>query len=192
MLSASAHKFGGPKGVGFLYVDKTIELKPLMVGGGQERMRRSGTENLPAIIGMATALKEATENLSVDCIYITGLRDRLLDGLCKIDGISINGGLDKRLSGNINISINNVRGELMVALLDQYGISVSSGSACASSTNKPSHVLKAIGLSDSLSQSSVRFSLSALNTKDEIDYIINTISEVIDYLGEKKGCWNQV
>lgn len=182
MLSASAHKFCGPKGIGFLYVRSGIDVAPLVTGGGQENGIRSGTENLPGIVGMAVALRDAVMNIDDKISYVSGLRDRLLNGVSKICGVSVNGGLDHRLPGNVNISIEGVNGMALLALLDQHGIFASSGAACSSTSGELSHVLKSIGLSDDMAQSSIRFSLSEQNNKNEIDYIIKTLSEVVAYL----------
>jgi len=193
MLSASAHKFGGPRGVGFLYIRSGVEVNPILFGGGQEKGIRSGTENLPGIVGMATALKESAINIKKNNEHVRDLRDMLWDGIKSISGVHLNGGMKHRLSGNLNVSFDglNGNGEGLLVLLDQYGIAVSTGSACSSASNEPSHVLKSIGLSDELAKSSIRFSLSHLNTEKEIEYIIEVLPRVIEFLKEKVECCNQ-
>lgn len=184
MLSASAHKFSGPRGIGFLYVRSGVDINPMMLGGGQEKGIRSGTENLPGIVGMATALKESMSSMKKNNERVSVLRDMLWNGIKSISGIRLNGGMKHRLSGNLNVSFDGIdgNGEGLLVLLDQYGIATSTGSACSSASNEPSHVLKSIGVSDELARSSIRFSLSHLNTKKEIEYIIGVLPTIIDYL----------
>lgn len=184
MLSASGHKFGGPRGVGFLYVRSGVGVSHMYYGGGQEKCIVPGTENLSGIVGMAVALQEATEHIDERMRYISNLRTKLQDGLCKMSGVIINGNVDERLPGHLNVSFDGIggNGEGLLMLLDQHGIMASSGSACSSSSNKPSHVLKGIGLSDEMAKSSIRFTLSHLNTEEEIEYIIRVLPELLNYL----------
>ena len=182
MLSASAHKFHGPKGVGFLYVRKGTPMVPLHYGGGQERGMRSGTENVPGICGMATALLEATRNLPETMARVTRMRDKLIDGLLEIPGTSLNGSREHRLPGNVNICFDGVCGDSLALLLNQHGIAVSTGSACSTGDLRPSHVLKAIGLTDEQARSSIRITIDDYNTDAEIDYILDTVPECVAYL----------
>lgn len=182
MLSISAHKFHGPRGIGALYVRKGIPIEPLIYGGSQERGKRAGTENLPAIAGMAAALKEADGKLSSTIPYVTGLRDQLLTGLSGIPGSHLNGSAQNRLPGNVSFCFDDIEGEMLLLLLNQRGIAASSGSACTSGSLEPSHVLRALGYSPRLSQSALRLTLSEANTKDEIDEIIGNVREITEYL----------
>ena len=184
MLSASGHKFGGPRGVGFLYVKSGVDVSYMYHGGGQEKNIIPGTENLPAIVGMAVALCEATNRMDERMQYVTKLRDKLQDGISKIPNVVINGNVDDRLPGHLNVSFDGINGngEGLLMLLDQHGIMASSGSACSSMSNEPSHVLMSIGLSDEMAKSSIRFSLSHLNTEEEIEYIIRVLPELVKYL----------
>ncbi|MDO4338900.1 MAG: cysteine desulfurase family protein [Eubacteriales bacterium] len=182
MLSLSAHKFHGPRGVGVLYVRKGIPLEPLIYGGSQERGKRAGTENLPAIAGMAAALKEATERLDSTIPYVTGLRNQLIEGLSEIPGSRLNGCVQSRLPGNVSFCFDNIEGEMLLLLLNQRGIAASSGSACASGSLEPSHVLRALGYSPELAKSALRLTLSESNTKEEIAEIIKNVREIVEYL----------
>lgn len=182
MLSISAHKFHGPRGIGALYVRKGIPIEPLIYGGSQERGKRAGTENLPAIAGMAAALKEADGKLSSTIPYVTGLRDQLLTGLSGIPGSHLNGSAQNRLPGNVSFCFDDIEGEMLLLLLNQRGIAASSGSACTSGSLEPSHVLRALGYSPRLAQSALRLTLSEANTKDEIDEIIGNVREITEYL----------
>lgn len=182
MLSLSAHKFHGPKGIGLLFAKSNIQLTSLIRGGGQERGKRAGTENLPGIIGLAAALKDAQENMQQNTAYITGLRDALRNGLDKIDGASFNGSREHCLPGTVNYSFRGVNGEALLSLLSNEGICCSSGSACSAGSLEPSHVLLALGLSHEMAQSALRFSLCEYNTMDEVQTIITKVTEAVNRL----------
>ena len=182
MLSLSAHKFHGPKGIGLLFAKNNIQLTSLIRGGGQERGKRAGTENLPGIIGLAAALKDAQENMQANTAYITGLRDALRNGLDKIDGASFNGSREHCLPGTVNYSFQGVNGEALLSLLSNEGICCSSGSACSAGSLEPSHVLLALGLSHETAQSALRFSLCEYNTMDEVQTIITKVTEAVNRL----------
>ena len=182
MLSLSAHKFHGPKGIGLLFANSNIQLTSLIRGGGQERGKRAGTENLPGIIGLAAALKDAQENMQANTAYITGLRDALRNGLDKIDGASFNGSREHCLPGTVNYSFRGVNGEVLLSLLSNEGICCSSGSACSAGSLEPSHVLLALGLSHETAQSALRFSLCEYNNMDEVLIIINKVTEAVNRL----------
>ncbi len=182
MLSLSAHKFHGPKGIGLLFAKSSIQLTSLIRGGGQERGKRAGTENLPGIIGLAAALKDAQENMQQNTAYITGLRDALRNGLDKIDGAGFNGSREHCLPGTVNYSFLGVNGETLLSLLSNEGICCSSGSACSAGSLEPSHVLLALGLSHEMAQSALRFSLCEYNTIDEVQTIITKVTEAVNRL----------
>lgn len=182
MLSLSAHKFHGPKGIGLLFAKSSIQLTSLIRGGGQERGKRAGTENLPGIIGLAAALKDAQENMQQNTAYITGLRDALRNGLDKIDGAGFNGSREHCLPGTVNHSFQGVNGEALLSLLSNEGICCSSGSACSAGSLEPSHVLLALGLSHETAQSALRFSLCEYNTMDEVQTIITKVTEAVNRL----------
>lgn len=182
MLSLSAHKFHGPKGIGLLFAKSNIQLTSLIRGGGQERGKRAGTENLPGIIGLAAALKDAQENMQQNTAYITGLRDALRNGLDKIDGAGFNGSREYCLPGTVNYSFQGVNGEALLSLLSNEGICCSSGSACSAGSLEPSHVLLALGLSHETAQSALRFSLCEYNTMDEVQTIITKVTEAVNRL----------
>ena len=182
MLSLSAHKFHGPKGIGLLFAKSNIQLTNLIRGGGQERGKRAGTENLPGIIGLAAALKDAQENMQQNTAYITGLRDALRNGLDKIDGASFNGSREHCLPGTVNYSFQGVNGEALLSLLSNEGICCSSGSACSAGSLEPSHVLLALGQSHETAQSALRFSLCEYNTMDEVQTIITKVTEAVNRL----------
>lgn len=182
MLSLSAHKFHGPKGIGLLFAKSNIQLTSLIRGGGQERGKRAGTENLPGIIGLAAALKDAQENMQQNTAYIAGLRDALRNGLDKIDGASFNGSREHCLPGTVNYSFQGVNGEALLSLLSNEGICCSSGSACSAGSLEPSHVLLSLGLSHETAQSALRFSLCEYNTMDEIQTIITKVTEAVNRL----------
>lgn len=182
MLSLSAHKFHGPKGIGLLFAKSNIQLTSLIRGGGQERGKRAGTENLPSIIGLATALKDAQEHMQQNTAYITGLRDALRNGLDKIDGAGFNGSREHCLPGTVNYSFQGVNGETLLSLLSNEGICCSSGSACSSGSLEPSHVLLALGLSHETAKSALRFSLCEYNTMDEVQTIITKVTEAVNRL----------
>lgn len=182
MLSLSAHKFHGSKGIGLLFAQSSIQLTSLIRGGGQERGKRAGTENLPGIIGLAVALKDAQENMQQNTAYITGLRDALRNGLDKIDGAGFNGSREHCLPGTVNYSFQEVNGETLLSLLSNEGICCSSGSACSAGSLEPSHVLLALGLSHETAQSALRFSLCEYNTMDEVQTIITKVTEAVNRL----------
>lgn len=182
MLSLSAHKFHGPKGIGLLFANSNIQLTSLIRGGGQERGKRAGTENLPGIIGLTAALKDAQENMQANTAYITGLRDALRNGLDKIDGASFNGSREHCLPGTVNYSFQGVNGEALLSLLSNEGICCSSGSACSAGSLESSHVLLALGLSHETAQSALRFSLCEYNTMDEVQTIITKVTEAVNRL----------
>lgn len=182
MLSLSAHKFHGPKGIGLLFAKSNIQLTSLIRGGGQERGKRAGTENLPGIIGLAAALKDAQENMQANTAYITGLRNALRNGLDKIDGASFNGSREHCLPGTVNYSFQGINGEALLSLLSNEGICCSSGSACSAGSLEPSHVLLALGLSHETAQSALRFSLCEYNTMDEVQTIITKVTEAVNRL----------
>lgn len=182
MLSLSAHKFHGPKGIGLLFAKSNLQLTSLIRGGGQDRGKRAGTENLPGIIGLAAALKDAQENMQQNTAYITGLRDALRNGLDKIDGAGFNGSREYCLPGTINYSFQGVNGEALLSLLSNEGICCSSGSACSAGSLEPSHVLLALGLSHETAQSALRFSLCEYNTMDEVQTIITKVTEAVNRL----------
>ncbi|MBS5425674.1 cysteine desulfurase family protein [Phascolarctobacterium succinatutens] len=182
MLSLSAHKFHGPKGIGLLFAKSNTQLTSLIRGGGQERGKRAGTENLPGIIGLAAALKDTQENMQQNTAYITGLRDALRNGLDKIDGAGFNGNREHCLPGTVNYSFQGVNGETLLSLLSNEGICCSSGSACSAGSLEPSHVLLALGLSHEMAQSALRFSLCEYNTIDEVQTIITKVTEAVNRL----------
>ena len=182
MLSLSAHKFHGPKGIGLLFAKSNIQLTSLIRGGGQERGKRAGTENLPGIIGLAAALKDAQENMQANTVYITGLRNALRNGLDKIDGAGFNGSREHCLPGTVNYSFQGVNGEALLSLLSNEGICCSSGSACSAGSLEPSHVLLALGLNHETAQSALRFSLCEYNKMDEVQTIITKVTEAVNRL----------
>ena len=182
MLSLSAHKFHGPKGIGLLYAQSKILLTSLIRGGGQERGKRAGTENLPGIAGLAAALTDAQENMQKNTEYITGLRNALRKGLDAIDGASFNGSREHCLPGTINYSFAGVNGEALLSLLSNEGICCSSGSACSAGSIDPSHVLLALGLSKEMAQSALRFSLCEYNSMEEVETIIAKVTEAVKRL----------
>lgn len=191
MLSLSAHKFHGPRGIGALYVKRGIELTSLMEGGGQERGKRPGTENLPAIMGMAAALKEECTLMEQNEAKVIAMRDRLIQGLSQIPYSILNGSREKRLPGNVNFCFEGVSGESLLLLLDSRGICASSGSACASGALDPSHVLLSLGLAPEIAQGSLRISLDISNTEEEIDYMLEVIPQVVEQLRGKSDDWRK-
>lgn len=191
MLSLSAHKFHGPRGIGALYVKRGIELTSLMEGGGQERGKRPGTENLPAIMGMAAALKEECTLMEQNEAKVTAMRDRLIQGLSQIPYSILNGSREKRLPGNVNFCFEGVSGESLLLLLDSRGICASSGSACASGALEPSHVLLSLGLAPEIAQGSLRISLDISNTEEEIDYMLEVIPQVVEQLRGMSDDWQK-
>ena len=182
MMSASAHKFHGPKGVGFLYARKGILLSNIIEGGAQERGKRAGTENIPAIVGMAAALKNVLAHQEENAAKMTALRDRLIDGLLTIPHSKLNGDRTKRLPGNVNFCFEGIEGESLLLMLDMKGIAASSGSACTSGSLDPSHLLLAIGLPHEIAHGSLRLTLSEENTMEEMDYVVEQIKEIVSYL----------
>ena len=191
MLSLSAHKFHGPRGIGALYVKRGIELTSLMEGGGQERGKRPGTENLPAIMGMAAALKEECTLMEQNEAKVTAMRDRLIQGLSQIPYSIRNGSREKSLPGNVNFCFAGVSGESLLLLLDSRGICASSGSACASGALDPSHVLLSLGLAPEIAQGSLRISLDISNTEEEIDYMLEVIPQVVEQLRGMSDDWRK-
>lgn len=189
MLSISAHKFHGPKGAGALYARNGIFLSNIIEGGAQERGKRSGTENLAAVCGMAYALKEAVNNLSENNTYVSSLRDKLISELSKIPHSTVNGDTQNRLPGNVNMCFEGVEGESLLLLLDAKGICASSGSACTSGSLEPSHVLLAIGLPAEVAHGSLRLTICEENTQDEIDYIIKEVPKTVEYLRNMSPVW---
>ena len=192
MLSASAHKFHGPKGVGFLYARKGIALTNLSEGGAQERGKRAGTENVPGIMSMAAALKEAADHMGENTEHQRVLRDRLIQGLSEIPHSALNGDARKRLPGNVNFCFEGIEGESLLLLLDDKGISASSGSACTSGSLDPSHVLLAIGRVHDVAHGSLRLSLGEDITEEEVDYIIQSVKEVVEYLRSFSPVWRNL
>jgi len=192
MMSASAHKFHGPKGIGFLYASKKVRLSNLIEGGAQENGRRAGTENVPEIIGMAAALKEAVSNMEENARVMREARDRLIEGLSEIPHSALNGDREKRLPGNVNFCFEGIEGESLLLLLDDKGIAASSGSACTSGSLDPSHVLLAIGRVHDVAHGSLRLSIGEDITKEETDYIIKSVKEVVEYLRSFSPVWRDL
>ncbi|MBQ9815178.1 MAG: cysteine desulfurase [Lachnospiraceae bacterium] len=192
MLSASAHKFHGPKGVGFLYVKRGILLTNLIEGGAQEKGKRAGTENVPGIAAMAEALKEANEKMADNAAHMTAERDRLIAGLKEISHSALNGDALKRLPGNVNFCFEGIEGESLLLLLDDKGIQASSGSACTSGSLDPSHVLLAIGRVHDVAHGSLRLSIGEDITDEEVDYIIKSVKEVVEYLRGFSPIWRDL
>ncbi|MBQ6089033.1 MAG: cysteine desulfurase NifS [Firmicutes bacterium] len=192
MLSASAHKFHGPKGTGFLYTKKGIVLTNVIEGGAQERGKRAGTENVPGIMAMAAALKEAADKMEQTSPYIKGMRDRRIAGLKAIPHSAINGDEEHRLPSNANFCFEGIEGESLLLLLDQKGISASSGSACTSGSLDPSHVLLAIGRVHDVAHGSLRLSLGEDITEEQVDYIIRSVGEVVEYLRSFSPVWRDL
>ena len=192
MLSLSAHKFHGPKGIGVLYARKGILLTPLIEGGAQERGKRAGTENVPAIMGMAAALDEACAHLDENAAKLTALRDKLIAGLSKIPHSILNGDAVHRLPGNVNFCFEGIEGESLLLLLDDKGICASSGSACTSGSLDPSHVLLAIGRVHDVAHGSLRLSLSDYNTMEEMDHILKVVPQVVEHLRSMSPVWRDL
>ena len=192
MLSLSAHKFHGPKGVGALYCKKGIPLYTFIEGGAQEKGKRAGTENVAAIAGMAAALEEACEDMQSKNERLTKLRDRLIDGLSKIPHSRLNGDQNSRLPGNVNMCFEGIEGESLLLLLDAKGICASSGSACTSGSLEPSHVLLALGLPHEVAHGSLRLTLSDETTKEDVDYIVKCVPEVVEYLRNMSPVWKEL
>lgn len=192
MLSLSAHKFHGPKGIGVLYARKGIPLSVLIEGGAQERGKRAGTENIPAIMGMAAALEEACRNAEENAKKVSAIRDRLIDGLSKIPHSVLNGDAENRLPGNVNFCFEGIEGESLLLLLDDKSICASSGSACTSGSLDPSHVLLAIGRPHEIAHGSLRLSISEENTLDEAEYTIKAVSDVVELLRGISPVWRDL
>ena len=192
MLSLSGHKFHGPKGVGALYVRRGIALTNIIDGGAQERGKRAGTENLPAIVGMAAALEEAVAHLDTNTEKVTALRDQLISGLSAIPHCALNGDSVHRLPGNVSFCFEGIEGESLLLLLDMKGVCASSGSACTSGSLDPSHVLLAIGRVHDVAHGSLRLSLSEYNTEEEIDHILAVVPEVVAYLRSISPVWRDL
>ena len=192
MLSASGHKFHGPKGVGFLYAKKGVRLVNLIEGGAQERGRRAGTENVPAIAAMAAALKESVANLDEYKAKLTPVRDKIIKGLSEISHSAINGDLISRVPSNINFCFEGIEGESLLLLLDDKGIAASSGSACTSGSLDPSHVLLAIGRVHDVAHGSLRLSIGEDITDEDADYIIKSVKEVVEYLRGFSPVWRDL
>ena len=192
MLSLSAHKFHGPKGVGMLYARRGIILTNLIEGGAQERGKRGGTENVPGIAAMAAALKEACANMDENTKKVTALRDRLIDGIAKIPHCALNGARSPRLPGNVNFCFEGIEGESLLLLLDAKGISASSGSACTSGSLDPSHVLLAIGRPHEVAHGSLRLTICEDNTEEDIDYILAELPPIVSYLRDMSPVWKDL
>ena len=192
LLSLSAHKFHGPKGTGVLYARQGVFLTNLIEGGAQERSKRAGTENIPAIMGMAAALEDACAHLDENAKRVSALRDRLIDGLSKIPHSALNGDPVNRLPGNVSFCVEGVEGESLLLLLDAKGICASSGSACTSGSLDPSHVLLAIGRPHDVAHGSLRLSLCEWNTDEEIDRILDAVPEVVEYLRGMSPLWKDL
>lgn len=189
MLSFSSHKFHGPKGIGVLYARKGILLTNVIEGGAQERGKRGGTENIPAIVGMAAALKEACAHIDEYGKKVSVLRDQLIEGLSKIPHSVVNGDLKNRLPGNVNLCFEGIEGESILLMLDEKGICASSGSACTSGSLDPSHVLLSLGLPHEIAHGSLRLSLCEYNTQEEVDYVLKEIPPIIEYLRNMSPLW---
>ena len=192
MLSLSAHKFHGPKGVGVLYARRGVPLSSLIEGGAQERGKRAGTENIPGIMGMAAALREACDHMEANAAHVTRLRDRLIQGLSQIPHSALNGDPVNRLPGNVSFCFEGIEGESLLLLLDSKGIFASSGSACTSGSLDPSHVLLAIGRPHEVAHGSLRLSLSEWNTDEEIDHILAEVPWVVEYLRNMSPMWKDL
>ena len=192
MLSLSAHKFHGPKGIGVLYARQGVILTPLIEGGAQERGKRAGTENIPAIMGMAAALEEACAHIDENAQKVSALRDKLIAGLSKIPHSALNGDPVNRLPGNVSFCFEGIEGESLLLLLDAKGICASSVSACTSGSLDPSHVLLAIGRPHEVAHGSLRLSLCEWNTEEEVDYMLRAIPEVVTYLRNMSPVWKEL
>ena len=192
MLSISAHKFHGPKGVGALYARRGIPLVNVIEGGAQERGKRAGTENIGGIVAMAAALSEACANLEKNAAYVSALRDKLIAGLKTIPHAALNGDETKRLPGNVNFCFEGIEGESLLLLLDEAGICASSGSACTSGSLDPSHVLLAIGLPHEIAHGSLRLTLCEENTEEQVDHMLREIPRVVEYLRSMSPVWKDL
>ena len=192
MLSLSGHKFHGPKGIGALYVRRGIPLKNLIEGGQQEKGKRGGTENMPGIMGMAAAMKEAIDHMDENMTKITALREKLITGLEKISHSKLNGDRNIRVPGTVNFCFEGIEGESMLLLLDANGIAASSGSACTSGSLDPSHVLLALGLPHEVAHGSLRLSIGEYNNEAEIDHILETVPKVVERLRDMSPVWDEL
>ena len=192
MLSLSGHKIHAQKGIGALYVRKGIVLPNLIHGGAQERNKRAGTENVPALVGLGVAIETATKNIAERNAVIVPRRNRLIDGILKLPYTRLNGDRDKRLPGNLNISIEGIEGESLLLMLDQYGICASSGSACTSGSLDPSHVLLAIGLKHEVAHGSLRLSIEENVTDEDVDYILEVIPKIVERLRSMSPVWEKM
>ena len=192
MLSSSAHKYHGPKGVGFLYVKNGVRITSLIEGGAQENGKRAGTENVPGIVSMAAALEEAVKNIEKNREHLVPIRDRIIDGLDAIPHSALNGDREKRLPGNINFCFEGIEGESLLLLLDDKGIEASSGSACTSGSLDPSHVLLAIGRVHDVAHGSLRLSIGEDITEKDADYIVESVREVVEYLRSFSPVWRDL
>ena len=192
MLSLSAHKFHGPKGVGALYVRRSIPLVNVIEGGAQERSKRAGTENVAGIAAMAAALSEACANIDKNAAYVSALRDKLIAGLKTIPHCALNGDAEKRLPGNVSFCFEGIEGESLLLLLDEAGICASSGSACTSGSLEPSHVLLAIGRPHEVAHGSLRLTLCEENTPEEVDYMLREIPRAVEYLRNMSPVWKDL
>ncbi len=189
MLSLSAHKFHGPKGIGVLYARKGVPLSNLIEGGAQERGKRAGTENLPAIVGMAAALDEACDHMEANSARLKAMQDKLIQGLSKIPHSAVNGSLEHRVPGNVSFCFEGIEGESLLLMLNAKGICASSGSACTSGSLDPSHVLLAIGHPHEIAHGSLRLSLGDYNTEEDVDQILKHVPPVIEYLRQMSPLW---
>lgn len=192
MLSLSGHKIHAQKGIGALYIRKGLTLPNLIHGGGQERGKRAGTENVPAIVGLGVAIEAATRNISEKNVTITEHRNKLIDGILTLPYTRLNGDRDKRLPGNLNISIEGIEGESLLLMLDMYGICASSGSACTSGSLDPSHVLLSIGLKHEVAHGSLRLSIEDDVTDEDVDYILDVIPKVVSRLRDMSPVWEKM
>lgn len=192
MLSLSAHKFHGPKGVGVLYARRGVVLTNLIEGGAQEQGKRAGTENIPGIVAMAAALKEANDHLDENAAKTAALRDKLIEGLLQIPHAALNGDRDHRLPGNVNFCFEGIEGESLLLMLDDKGICASSGSACTSGSLDPSHVLLAIGRPHEIAHGSLRLSLCEWNTAEEVEYMLAEIPKIVAHLRDMSPVWKDL
>lgn len=192
LLSLSGHKIHAQKGVGALYVKKGIALPNLLHGGAQERNKRAGTENVPAIVGLGTAIEIACSNIAEKAEIVTARRNRLIDGILELSHTRLNGDRDKRLPGNLNISIEGIEGESLLLMLDMNGICASSGSACTSGSLDPSHVLLSLGLKHEVAHGSLRLSIDESTTDEDVDYILEVVPKVVNRLREMSPLWERI
>ena len=192
LLSLSAHKFHGPKGAGVLYARRGVALTNVIEGGAQERGKRAGTENVPGIMGLAAALKEACDHIDENAAKVSALRDQLIAGLSRIPHSALNGDPVHRLPGNVNFCFEGIEGESLLLLLDRKGIAASSGSACTSGSLDPSHVLLALGLPHEVAHGSLRLSVGEYNTDEEMAYIVENVRQVVDYLRSISPVWDEL